>query len=54
MKSLTEYLWFELPGRRGFVNLAGQAAELVQKSVVRGGLCLVNAMQGTTTRPFWA
>jgi len=44
MKSLTEYLWFELPGRRGFENITGQVAELVQKSGVREGLCLVNAM----------
>ncbi len=44
MKSLTEYLWFELPGRRGFENITGTVAELVQKSGVREGLCLVNAM----------
>src|SRR5271156_4679342 len=44
MKSLTEYLWFELPGRRGFENITGKVAELVQKSGVREGLCLVNAM----------
>jgi secondary thiamine-phosphate synthase enzyme len=44
MKSLTEYLWFELPGRRGFVNITDSVAEQVQKSGVREGLCLVNAM----------
>jgi secondary thiamine-phosphate synthase enzyme len=44
MKSLTEYLWFELPGRRGLVNITSTVAELVQKSGVREGLCLVNAM----------
>jgi len=44
MKSLTEYLWFELPTRRGFVNITASVAELVQKSGVRDGLCLVNAM----------
>ena len=41
---MTEYLWFELPGRRGFENITGTVAELVQKSGVREGLCLVNAM----------
>jgi len=44
MKSHTEYLWLELPGRRGFVNLTDQVAEQVRKSGVREGLCLVNAM----------
>jgi secondary thiamine-phosphate synthase enzyme len=44
VKSLTEYLWLELPGRRGFVNITSSVAEQVQKSGVREGLCLVNAM----------
>jgi thiamine phosphate synthase YjbQ (UPF0047 family) len=47
MKSLTENLWFELPGRRGFVNITDTVAELVAKSGVREGLCLVNAMHIT-------
>jgi secondary thiamine-phosphate synthase enzyme len=44
MKSLTEYLWLEVPGRRGFVNLTGTVESLVARSGVREGLCLVNAM----------
>ena len=44
MKSLTEYLWFEVPDRRGFVNITDTVAGLVAKSGVREGLCLVNAM----------
>jgi len=44
MKSLTEYLWLEIPGRRGFVNLTDQVAALVRMSGVQEGLCLVNAM----------
>ena len=44
MKSLTEYLWMEVPGRRGFVNLTGSVEGLVARSGVREGLCLVNAM----------
>jgi secondary thiamine-phosphate synthase enzyme len=44
MKSLTEYLWMEVPGRRGFVNLTGTVEGLVARSGVREGLCLVNAM----------
>ena len=44
MKSLTEYLWIEVPGRRGFVNLTSTVEGLVARSGVREGLCLVNAM----------
>ena len=44
MKSLTEYLWFEVPGRRGFVNITDTVEKLVRKSGVAEGLCLINAM----------
>ena len=44
MKSLTEYLWFEVPSRRGFVNITSTVESLVQKSGIQDGLCLVNAM----------
>ena len=44
MKSLTEHLWFEIPNRRGFVNITTTVEGLVHKSGVREGLCLVNAM----------
>jgi secondary thiamine-phosphate synthase enzyme len=49
MKSLTEYLWFEVPGRRGFVNITGTVEDLVSKSGVAEGLCLVNAMHITAS-----
>jgi secondary thiamine-phosphate synthase enzyme len=49
MKSLTEYLWFEVPGRRGFVNITGTVEKLVRKSGVAEGLCLVNAMHITAS-----
>ncbi|MGD1089011.1 MAG: secondary thiamine-phosphate synthase enzyme YjbQ [Verrucomicrobiota bacterium] len=49
MKSLTEHLWFELPDRRGFVNITGTVGELVRKSGVKEGLCLVNAMHITAS-----
>jgi len=45
MKSLREQLWFEVSGRRGFVNITDTITELVRKSGVQEGLCLVNAMQ---------
>src|SRR6266513_780965 len=47
MKSLTEHLWFEVPQRRGFVNITPTVEELVRKSGVQEGLCLVNAMHIT-------
>lgn len=43
MKSLTEQLWFEVPGRRGFINITPTVEGLVRKSGVKDGLCLVNA-----------
>ncbi len=49
MKSLTEYLWFEVPDRRGFVNITGTIAGLVKKSGVQEGICLVNAMHITSS-----
>jgi len=49
MKSLTEHLWFEVPNRRGFVNVTGKVEDLVRKSGVQEGLCLVNAMHITAS-----
>jgi secondary thiamine-phosphate synthase enzyme len=49
VKSLTEQLWFEVPNRRGFVNITGTVADLVRKSGVQEGLCLVNAMHITAS-----
>jgi secondary thiamine-phosphate synthase enzyme len=49
MKSLTEHLWFEIPTRRGFENITSTVADLVRKSGVQEGLCLVNAMHITAS-----
>ena len=49
MKSLTEHLWFEVPNRRGFVNITATVENLVRKSGVQEGLCLVNAMHITAS-----
>ncbi|MDE1766244.1 MAG: secondary thiamine-phosphate synthase enzyme YjbQ [Thaumarchaeota archaeon] len=49
MKSLTEYLTFNVQSRRGFVNITPEVRKLVQKSQVREGLCLVNAMHITAS-----
>ena len=49
MKALTEYLGFEVNGRLGFVNITETVSELVRKSKVQEGLCLVNAMHITAS-----
>lgn len=49
MKSLTEHLWFEVPTRRGFVNITDTIEGLVRKSGVQDGLVLVNAMHITAS-----
>ena len=49
MKSLTEHIWMNVPSRRGFVNITRQVEELVSKSGVKEGLCLVNAMHITAS-----
>ncbi|HXR49333.1 MAG TPA: secondary thiamine-phosphate synthase enzyme YjbQ [Candidatus Limnocylindrales bacterium] len=49
MKSLTEHLWFETPHRRDYLNITDKVGELVGKSGVQEGLCLVNAMHITAS-----
>jgi secondary thiamine-phosphate synthase enzyme len=44
---LTEHLWFEVPNRRGFVNITNAVEGLLRKSGVQEGICLVNAMHIT-------
>ena len=49
MKSHTEYLTFNIPGRVGFVNITTECQEAVRKSGVREGLLLCNAMHITAS-----
>jgi len=49
MKHLTEFLWFETPHRRDYLNITGTVEKLVTKSGVQEGLCLVNAMHITAS-----
>ena len=49
MKSLREYLSFNVPQRRGFLNITPQVEEVVARSGVQEGLCLVNAMHITAS-----
>jgi secondary thiamine-phosphate synthase enzyme len=49
MKSLTEHLTFNLPARMAFLNITPQVEDLVLRSGIREGLCLVNAMHITAS-----
>ena len=49
MKSLTEYLTFKTKSRRAFVNITPDVENLVSKSGIKQGLCLVNAMHITAS-----
>jgi thiamine phosphate synthase YjbQ (UPF0047 family) len=42
MKSYRKELWFNIPSRRGFVNITPQVEEAVRESGVQEGLVLVN------------
>jgi len=49
MKSLTEYLTFNIPARMGFQNITGEVESIVRRSGVQEGLVLVNAMHITAS-----
>jgi secondary thiamine-phosphate synthase enzyme len=49
MKSHRKELWFNVPSRRGFLNITPQVEEVLAESGVREGLVLVNAMHITAS-----
>ncbi len=49
MKSYRRELWFEVPSRRGFVNITPQVQECIRESGIWEGLVLVNAMHITAS-----
>ena len=49
MKSLTEYLIFKTKSKKEFVNITSDVEKLVQKSSIKEGICLVNAMHITAS-----
>ncbi len=49
MKSFRKELWFDVPGRRAFINITPDVQSAVQESGVREGLVLVNAMHITAS-----
>jgi secondary thiamine-phosphate synthase enzyme len=49
MKSYRKELWFNVPSRRGFVNITREVEECLRESSVREGIVLVNAMHITAS-----
>lgn len=49
MKSYRKELWFNVPGRRGFVKITPEVEACLAESGVQEGLCLVNAMHITAS-----
>jgi secondary thiamine-phosphate synthase enzyme len=49
MKAHTEYLTFNIPARIAFQNITLEIEEIVQKSGVKEGIVLVNAMHITAS-----
>jgi len=49
MKSYRKELWFDIRGRREFINITPKVEECLRESGVREGLCLVNAMHITAS-----
>lgn len=49
MKSYKEELWFNTKTRRDYINITDKVQAAINKSGVREGLCLVNAMHITAS-----
>lgn len=49
MKSYRKELWFNVPSRRGLINITAQVNQALAESGIQEGLCLVNAMHITAS-----
>jgi len=49
MRSYRKELWFQVPSRRGLVNITPHVEEALKQSGIREGLVLVNAMHITAS-----
>jgi len=49
MKSITKHLWFNTKTRRDYINITSEVENLLKKSNIKEGLCLVNAMHITAS-----
>ena len=49
VKSFRKELWFEVPGRRAFLNITPEVQSCLKESGVKEGLVLINAMHITAS-----
>jgi secondary thiamine-phosphate synthase enzyme len=49
LKSYRKELWFNIPKRRGFINITPDVKECLRESNIKEGLVLVNAMHITAS-----
>lgn len=49
MKSYREYLYFDTNNRVELINITDKVADIIKKSQIKEGLCLVNAMHITAS-----
>ncbi len=49
MKTYTEYLWYNTKDKYDFINITPQVEGALEKSGIKEGLCLVNAMHITAS-----
>ncbi len=49
MKSYREELWFNTKTRRDYINIGDTVQKIIDKSGIKEGLCLVNAMHITAS-----
>lgn len=49
MRSYREELWFNTKGRREYINITSAVQAAINKSGIKEGLCLVNAMHITAS-----
>jgi len=49
MSTYTEYLWFNTKKTKEFINITDKVQQCIQKSKIKDGLCLVNAMHITSS-----
>ena len=53
MKSYRKEMWFNLPKRRGLVNITRDVQQAIDESGIKEGLCLVNPMHITASASSW-
>ncbi len=49
MKSYRKELWFNVPDRRGFINITPQVRQCLRESGIAEGMTLINAMHITAS-----